>query len=100
MRRQRNEYSVNCLVLNFVNCLLTASVQKNKVPPQIGCRIALSKFMYGYLLTIAQAIGYPWIYICLIVSSRNFSNLDFRSSVRIISQTCDNFITDQKIVCL
>lgn len=53
--------------------------------------------MHCYLLMITVC----WIvliYICFLVSFRDFSNLDFRSSVRSIGPTCDNFIIHQKIV--
>jgi len=82
MRRQKNEYSVNCLVLIFVNCRCA----KNKVPSQIGCRIALSEFMYGYLLMIIQAVGYTLINICFIASFRNFSTLISDVLLRVLSQ--------------
>lgn len=54
--------------------------------------------MSCYLLTVTETIGCPLVYICMSVSFRNLSSLDFRSSFKNFSLTCDNFISNQKFV--
>lgn len=80
---------------------LTAEVQKIKYILKLVSLqnyINICNIMYCYMLTITQTIGCHSVYICINVSIRNLPNIDFRSSLRIISLTCDNFISNQKIV--
>lgn len=81
--------------------ILTAEVQKIKYILKLVSLqnyINICHIMYCYMLTITQTIGCHSVYICINVSIRNLPNIDFRSSLRIISLTCDNFISNQKIV--
>lgn len=80
---------------------LTADVQKIKYILKLVSLqnyVNICNIMYCCLLTITQTTGCPLVYTYINVSIRNLPSLDFRSSFKSISVTCDDFISNQKIV--